>query len=86
MSEEIGEYAATKGTARRDGGQGVGSRKVKRKPTAQWRVLDQAAHAKGNRAEYEGNMEVDVTLLDAMIRIARELERRVRALGPVRGD
>lgn len=50
--------------------------------SAQWRVLDQA-HGKRNRAEYEGLLDVDSKLLDAVIRIAREIEKRVRALGPV---
>jgi hypothetical protein len=45
-----------------------------------WRVLDQA-HKKRNLVEYEGSVEVDVTLLDAMIRIAREVEAGVIALG-----
>ena len=49
----------------------------------QWRVLDQA-HGKRNRAEYEGLVDVDSKLLEAVIRIAREIEKRVRALGPVR--
>ena len=48
----------------------------------QWRVLDQA-HGKRNRAEYEGLLDVDSKLLEAVIRIAREIEKRVRALGPV---
>lgn len=44
---------------------------------AQWRVLDQA-HRKRNIAEYEGNLDVDEQLLAAMLRVAREVERRVR--------
>ncbi len=51
-------------------------------PSAQWRVLDQA-HGKRNRAEYEGLLDIDSKLLDAMIRIARAIENRLRALGPV---
>jgi hypothetical protein len=35
----------------------------------QWRVLDQA-HRKRNLAEYEGDIEVDDQLIDALIRVA----------------
>ena len=35
----------------------------------QWRVLDQA-HRKRNLAEYEGDIDVDDQLLDALIRVA----------------
>lgn len=35
----------------------------------QWRVLDQA-HRKRNRAEYEGEIDVDDQLLEALIRVA----------------
>ena len=35
----------------------------------QWRVLDQA-HRKRNLAEYEGDLDVDDQLLDALIRVA----------------
>ena len=51
-------------------------------PPEQWRVLDQA-HGKRNRAEYEGLVDIDSKLLEAVIRIGREIEKRVRALGPV---
>jgi hypothetical protein len=47
---------------------------------AKWRVLDQA-HKKRNLVEYEGGVEVDVGLLEALIRIAREVEAGVKALG-----
>jgi hypothetical protein len=53
-------------------------------PTEQWRVLDQA-HSKRNRAEYEGDAEIDTALVDAVIRIAREIEVRLGKLGPVGG-
>ena len=46
---------------------------------AQWRVLDQA-HRKRNLAEYEGELEVDEQLLEAMLRVAREVEKRVASL------
>ncbi len=45
----------------------------------QWRVLD-IAHRKRNLAEYEGEVDVDEQLLDALLRVAREVEARVRAL------
>ena len=46
---------------------------------AQWRVLDQA-HRKRNLAEYEGELDVDEQLLVAMLRVAREIEKRVSSL------
>ena len=46
---------------------------------AQWRVLDQA-HRKRNLAEYEGELDVDEQLLEAMLRVAREVEKRVSSL------
>lgn len=46
---------------------------------AQWRVLDQA-HRKRNLAEYEGEMDVDEQLVEAMLRVAREVEIRVAAM------
>jgi len=39
-------------------------------PNEQWRVLDQA-HRKRNLAEYEGEMDVDEQLVEAMLRAAR---------------
>ena len=51
-------------------------------PTEQWRVLDKA-HKLRNLAEYEGEVEVDEAIVEALIRVATEVERRVRALGPV---
>jgi hypothetical protein len=48
----------------------------------QWRVLDQA-HRKRNLAEYEGHVDVDVALLEAMLRVTQELGDRVTRLGPV---
>lgn len=53
---------------------------VKLEP-AQWRVLDQA-HRKRNLAEYEGNLEVDLGLVEATIRVATEVHARLEALGP----
>ena len=51
-------------------------------PPEQWRVLDQA-HRKRNVAEYEGNLEVDKALVDALIRAAQEVAKRVTGLGPL---
>ncbi|MCC7412670.1 MAG: hypothetical protein IT495_13715 [Gammaproteobacteria bacterium] len=45
-------------------------------PNEQWRVLDQA-HRKRNLAEYEGEMDVDEQLVEAMLRVTREVEQRV---------
>jgi hypothetical protein len=49
---------------------------------AKWRVLDQA-HKKRNLVEYEGSVDIDTSLLVAIIRIAREVEAGVIALGPL---
>lgn len=46
-------------------------------PQAQWRVLDNA-HRKRNLAEYEGALDVGEELIAALLRAAREVERRVR--------
>ncbi len=51
-------------------------------PPEQWRVLDQA-HRKRNLAEYEGHLDVDNALVDALIRVAQEVASRVRGLGPI---
>lgn len=48
-------------------------------PSAQWRVLDQA-HRKRNLAEYEGDMDVDEQLVAALLRVAREVAKRVDQL------
>jgi hypothetical protein len=48
-------------------------------PNDQCRVLDQA-HRKRNLAEYEGNVDVDAALVEAIIRTAREMERRTAGL------
>jgi hypothetical protein len=49
---------------------------------AQWRVLDQA-HRKRNLAEYEGDLDVDEALVEALIRITETVAQGVAALGPV---
>jgi hypothetical protein len=50
-------------------------------PPGQWRVLDQA-HRKRNVAEYEGYLDVDKALVEALIRVARDVSERVARLGP----
>lgn len=50
--------------------------------SAQWRVLDQA-HRKRNLAEYEGDVDVDQALLQALLRVADLVSARLLALGPV---
>jgi hypothetical protein len=49
---------------------------------AQWRVLDQA-HRKRNLAEYEGDLDVDEALVEALLRVAQTVANGVTALGPV---
>ena len=51
-------------------------------PAAQWRVLDDA-HRRRNDIEYEGIVHVDEALVNAVLRVTREIAKRVRALGPV---
>jgi hypothetical protein len=48
-------------------------------PNEQWRVLDHA-HRKRNIAEYEGFLEVDGALVEALVRVARDVESRLAAL------
>lgn len=48
-------------------------------PAAQWRVLDDA-HRKRNLAEYEGDIDIDQALLDALLRVTNDVARRVRSL------
>jgi hypothetical protein len=48
-------------------------------PNEQWRVLDQA-HRKRNLAEYEGEMDVDEQLVEAMLRVARDVQQRVNEI------
>jgi hypothetical protein len=51
----------------------------------QWRVLDQA-HRKRNLAEYEGDLDVDEALVEALIRTAETVAERAASLGPVPQD
>ncbi len=53
-------------------------------PPVEWRVLDQA-HRKRNLAEYEGNTDVDLALVEALVRVAEMVKSKVEALGPVQG-
>jgi hypothetical protein len=48
-------------------------------PDEQWRVLDHA-HRKRNLAEYEGETDVDEQLVEAVLRVAREVQRRLTDL------
>ncbi len=48
-------------------------------PNEQWRVLDDA-HRKRNIAEYEGEIDMDGQLIEALVRVAREVANRVTAL------
>ncbi len=45
-------------------------------PNENWRVLDQA-HRKRNLAEYEGVIDVDENLVEALIRAAEEVASRI---------
>ena len=51
-------------------------------PPEQWRVLDQA-NRKRNVAEYEGHLDVDQALVEALIRVAQEVASRVTGFGPL---
>lgn len=51
-------------------------------PPEQWRVLEQA-HRKRNVAEYEGHLDVDQALVEALIRVAQEVASRVTGLAPL---
>ena len=48
-------------------------------PSVQWRVLE-SAHRLRNTVEYEGIANVDKELLDAVLRVTREVAARVRAM------
>lgn len=47
-------------------------------PSEQWRVLD-GAHRKRNQAEYEGLVDVDEETVSAVVRVAREVAKRLLA-------
>ena len=48
-------------------------------PNEQWRVLDQA-HRQRNLAEYEGDIDVDEQLVEALIRVTDEVADRVSTM------
>ena len=52
-------------------------------PAEQWRVLDQA-HNKRNRAEYEGDVEIESALVEAVVRVANDVLAKVNALPKVK--
>ena len=45
-------------------------------PNEKWRVLDQA-HRMRNLAEYEGAIDIDESLVEALIRVAEDVAERV---------
>ena|ERR1043165_6271026 len=49
-------------------------------PSEQWRVLA-TAHRKRNSLEYEGVTDVDDELAASVLRVTREVAKRVKALG-----
>ena len=49
-------------------------------PNEQWRILDQA-HRKRNLAEYEGHLDIDDALLDALTRTANVVAERLKVKG-----
>ena len=49
---------------------------------AKWRVLEKCHHCR-NLAEYEGHLEIDVTLLNTLISVCDELLVAVKQLGPI---
>ena len=51
-------------------------------PAAQCRVLDQA-HRKRNLAEYDGDVDIEASLLTALIQAVKEVAELVSKLGPV---
>lgn len=53
-------------------------------PAEQWRVLD-LAHNKRNRAEYEGDADIDIALVEGVIRVVREIATRLTGSGKSTG-
>ena len=51
-------------------------------PAEECRVLDNA-HRKRNLAEYEGIVDVDESLMAALLRVTEDVYRRVTDLGPI---
>ena len=54
-------------------------------PNEQWRVLDHA-HRKRNIAEYEGDIDVDEQLVDAIIRVTDEVANRLENIGNIKDE
>jgi hypothetical protein len=54
-------------------------------PASQWRILDNA-HRKRNLAEYEGDIDIEETLLAALIEVTNEVAKRVCAFGPIQAS
>ncbi len=48
-----------------------------------WPHFDGTDIASETVAEYDGDLEIDDALVEALIRAAKEIEKRVRALGPL---
>lgn len=51
-------------------------------PAHQWRILDKA-HQKRNLAEYEGDVDIEESLLVSLVEVTNEVAKRVTELGPV---
>lgn len=51
-------------------------------PAAQWRVLDDA-HRRRNQVEYEGLLEITPEFVDSVLRVTKEVAKRVENLGPI---
>lgn len=51
-------------------------------PADKWRILDQA-HKKRNLAEYEGDMDIESSLLASLLMVTEEVAKRVSALQPL---
>jgi len=47
----------------------------------EWRILDEA-HRKRNLAEYEGTVDVEIALVESMIRVTVKINETVSALEP----
>jgi hypothetical protein len=52
-------------------------------PPEKWRILAKA-HDKRNLAEYEGDADIEASLLKALIEVTEEVAKRVSALGHVK--
>jgi hypothetical protein len=50
-------------------------------PPGKWRVLSHA-HNKRNLGEYEGDFDIDIALVESLVRVVLEVQSLVRSLGP----